>query len=133
MAEVQKHGVIFEDWIKSILGVEKLATNYTQKWDIPGEIPMSVKCTGLRNALEFGSTVRIWEINKTFILVVGRWEQVGSKKFIRSIDEIKITPEILRKMRGSVSLNEIKDFDKKIKTFPAGKTGQKNGIKFATA
>ena len=36
MSEVQKHGFIFEDWVKKILNVDKLATNYTQKWDVPG-------------------------------------------------------------------------------------------------
>ena len=131
MTEVQNHGFIFEDWIKSVLGVKRLACNYTQKWDIPGKTPISVKFMGLTNALEFGSTVRIWEINKTFTLVIGRWEQVGLKKLIRSIDEIDITPEILEEMRGDILLEEIKNFDKKIKTFSAGKVGQKQGIKFA--
>jgi hypothetical protein len=131
MTEVQNHGFIFEEWVKDILGVRKLAYNYTQKWDIPSETPVSVKCMGLTNALEFGSTVRIWEINETFTLVVGRWEQVGLKKIIRSIDEIDITPEILNEMRGSITLEEIREFDKKIKKFPAGKIGQKNGIEFA--
>ena len=93
MTEVQNHGFVFENWVKAILGVKELAYNYTQKWDIQGETPISVKCMGITNALEFGSTVRIWEINKTFTLVVGRWEQVGFKKIIRSIDEIDITPD----------------------------------------
>ena len=131
MTEVQNHGFIFEDWVKDVLGVKELAYNYTQKWDITGETPISVKCMGLTNALEFGSTVRIWKINETFTLVVGRWEQVGLKKIIRSIDEIDITPEILKKMRGDILLEEIKEFDKKIKTFPTGKIGQKRGIEFA--
>lgn len=131
MTEVQKHGFIFENWVKGILGVKELAFNYTQKWDIPRETPISVKCMGLTNALEFGSAVRIWEINEIFTLVVGRWEQVGSKKLIRSIDEIDITPEILTKMRGNISLEEIKELDKKIKTFLAGKVGQQQGIEFA--
>lgn len=132
MIEVQNHGFVFEDWVKSVLGVKELAYKYTQKWDIPGETPISVKCMGFTNALEFGSAVRIWEINETFTLVVGRWEQVGFKKLIRSIDEIDITPEILKEMRGDISLEEIRNFDKKIKTFPAGKVGQKQGIKFAS-
>lgn len=131
MTEVQNHGFVFENWVKTVLGVKELAYNYTQKWDIQGETPISVKCMGLTNALEFGSTVRIWEINETFTLVVGRWEQVGFKKIMRSIDEIDITPEILKKMRGDISLEEIRNFDKKIKTFPAGKVGQKQGIEFA--
>lgn len=131
MTEVQNHGFVFEDWVKTILGVKELAYNYTQKWDIHGEKPISVKCMGITNALEFGSTVRIWEINETFTLVVGRWQQLGAKKIIRSIDEIDITPEILNKMRGNISLEEIRNFDKKIKTFPAGIDGQKQGIEFA--
>lgn len=131
MSEVQKHGFIFEDWIKDILGVKELAYNYTQKWDIPNQIPISVKCMGLTNALEFGSTVRIWEINEEFIIVIGRWQQVGNTKIIKSIDEIKITLEILNRMRGLISLEEIKDLDKNIKKFPAGKEGQKNGIAYA--
>lgn len=131
MTEVQNHGFIFEDWVKIVLGIKELAYNYTQKWDIWGETPVSVKCMGFTNALEFGSAVRIWEINEVFTLIIGRWEQVGLKKLIRSIDEIDITPEILKEMRGGISLEEIRSFDKKIKTFPAGKVGQKQGIEFA--
>ncbi|MCG2694542.1 hypothetical protein L6261_00445 [Candidatus Parcubacteria bacterium] len=131
MAEVQNHGFIFENWIKKILGVEKVASKYTQKWDIPNKIPVSVKFMGLTNALEFGSTVRIWEINKPFILVIGRWKQTGDKKIIKSIDEINITPEILSMMKGEITLEEIKEFDKIIKKFSAGKKGQKEAIEFA--
>ncbi len=131
MTEVQNHGFIFEKWVKKVLKVDKLATNYTQKWDIPGETPISVKFMGLTNALEFGSTVRIWEIEETFTLVIGRWEQVGNKKIVRSIDEIDIRLDDLKKMKGNITLQEIKEFDKKIKSFPAGKNGQKEGTEFA--
>lgn len=131
MAEVQNHGFVFENWVKKILGVHKLATNYTQKWDIPGETPISVKFMGLKNALEFGSTVRIWEIDETFTLVIGRWEQMGNKKLVRSIAEIDIRPDDLERMKGKLTLKEIREFDQKIKSFPAGKEGQKEGIKFA--
>lgn len=131
MTEVQNHGFIFENWVKNILGITELAESYTQRWDISGKIPTSVKCMGLKNALEFGSTVRMWEVDEPFILIIGRWKQVGLKKIIKSIDEINITPTILKKMRGSISLEEIKELDKKIKKFPAGIVGQKQGIEFA--
>lgn len=131
MTEVQNHGFIFENWVKTILGVKHLAYNYTQKWDIPNSIPISVKFMGLKNALEFGSAVRIWEIDEPFILIIGRWKQTGFKKTIASIDEITITKEMLNKMRGNISIEELKDFDKTIKAFPAGKIGQNEGIKFA--
>lgn len=131
MIEVQNHGFVFEDWVKDTLGVKNLAYNYTQKWDVLGEMPISVKCMGLKNALEFGSAVRIWEINETFTIVIGRWKQIKNKKIIKSIDEINITPKILKKMKGEITLTEIKDFDKRIKSFPAGKKEQKRGIEFA--
>ena len=132
-SEVQKHGFVFEEWVKTVLGVESLASQYTQKWDVPGELPISVKCMGLRNAVEFGSTVRFWSIDRPFLLVIGRWEQVGDHKVIKSIDEIRITPEVLAKLRGDISLDEIKAFDEKIKRFPPGKAGQQEGIAFAKA
>ncbi len=132
MAEVQKHGFAFENWVKTIFKVAHLVSKYTQEWDIAGKIPVSIKTAGFRNALEFGSTVRIWSATKPFLLIVGRWKQNGNAKNIISIDEIKITPVLLKKMKGNISLSEIKEFDKKIKSFPAGKEGQKQGIKFAT-
>jgi hypothetical protein len=131
MVEVQNHGFLFENWVKNVLKVDKLATNYTQKWDIEGKVPISVKFMGLTNALEFGSAVRIWEINEPFILIIGRWEQVNDMKIVRSIDEIKITTDHLNIMKGNITLEEIKEFDMKIKSFPSGKEGQKNGIFFA--
>jgi len=131
MPEVQNHAFIFENWVKKILGVENLATNYTQKWDVPGEVPISVKFMGLNNAVEFSSTVRIWEINEPFTLVIGRWKQVDFQKIVVGIDEITINLSDLAKMRGKITLEEIKDFDKRIKSFPPGKEGQKNGIEFA--
>jgi hypothetical protein len=131
MSEVQEHGFIFEDWVKGVLGVKHLATNYTQKWDVAKGIPVSVKFMGMKNAVEFGSAVRIYEIDEPFILVIGRWKQDGNLKYVRSIDEIVITPEILRRMRGDITLAELREFDEKIKSFPPGKEGQAAGSFFA--
>lgn len=131
MSEVQKHGFIFEDWVKLVLGVDNLAVNYTQKWDIPGELPISVKCMGFNNALEFGSAIRIWEIDKPFTLVLARWEQCNCQKRIISIDEITITLDNLKEMKGDITLEELREFDRIIKRFRPGKDGQKEGILFA--
>ncbi len=108
MSEVQNHGFVFEDRIKDILGVDKSDSKYTQKWDIPGKKPISIKFMGLKYVLEFGSTVRIWEINQDFKVVVGRWQQEGKKKIIKSIDEFNITPKILEKMKGSITFRQMK-------------------------
>lgn len=115
MTEVQEHGFIFENWIKQILNLDHLASNYTQKWDIPGELPISVKCMGEFNALEFSSAERMWEINSDFLLVVARWKQIGSNKIIISIDELLFNKAILKKLRGDITLDELRAFNDKIK------------------
>ena len=131
MTEVQEHGFIFENWVKAILGVGHHASKYTQKWDIPGKLPISVKCIGEKNALEFSSAERMWRITNDFLLVVARWRQDGQNKTIVSIDELPLNKEILKKLRGNITLSELLVFDAKIRSFPAGKVGQKAGSAFA--
>ena len=131
MSEVQNHGFTFENWIKKILCADQPDCKYTQKWDIPGKIPISVKCIGKTNALELSSAVRFWENEKPFLLIVGRWEQFGNSKKIVSIDELMIDEHILRKLKGLLTLVELKEFNTKIVSFPAGKEGQKEGIAYA--
>lgn len=130
MVEVQKHGFTFEGWIKEILGVDKTG-KYTQKWDIPGKIPISVKFIGKTNALELSSAVRFWENERPFLLIVGRWEQIGNNKKIVSIDELMIDKKILTKLKGNLNLKELKEFNKKIVSFPNGRDGQREGIAYA--
>ncbi|MDO8563679.1 MAG: hypothetical protein Q7R87_01585 [Nanoarchaeota archaeon] len=131
MSEVQSHGFTFERWIKNVLNVDEPASKYTQKWDILDKIPISIKCMGKSNALELSSAIRFWENDKPFLLIIGRWEQVGAHKTIISIDEILIGDEIMNKLRGSLTLKELKEFNSKIISFPAGKKGQKEGIIYA--
>lgn len=131
MTEVQKHGFAFENWIKRTLGVDKVSSKYTQKWDISGKIPISIKCIGKTNALELSSAIRFWENDKPFLLIVGRWEQVGNVKKIISIDELMIDKKILTKLKGDLKLEELKEFNKKIVSFPSGKKGQEEGISYA--
>lgn len=138
MSEVQKHGFDFEDWVKKIVfKIDDPNSKYTDKWDIDtmvldNKIPVSVKLMGEKNAVEFSSALRMWKNTEEFILILGRWKQVNKNtKKITSIDEINITKDILDKFKGQITLEEITEFDKKIKSFPHGKDGQKNGIIFA--
>ncbi len=131
MTKVQEHGFIFENWIKKILNIDHLASNYTQKWDIPGELPISVKCMGEYNALEFSSAERMWEIDGDFLLIVARWKQIGPNKIITSIDELLFNKIILKKLRGDITLDELRTFNDKIKSFPSGRAGQEAGSAFA--
>lgn len=131
MSEVQIHGFAFEKWIKGVLGVDRPDSKYTQKWDIPGKIPISIKCIGKTNALELSSALRFWENDKPFLLIVGRWEQEGKCKKIISIDEILMNNMIISKLKGNLTLSELNEFNSRIVSFPAGKTGQREGITYA--
>jgi hypothetical protein len=131
MTEVQKHGFTFEDWIKKIIQEHPEKSKYTQKWDIPGELPISIKCIGEKNALELSSAIRLWETTSPFLLIVGRWKQMKEFKKIISIDELFIDLELLKKLKGTLTLEELKGFNSKITSFPAGKEGQRAGIAYA--
>src|SRR3989344_4919316 len=131
MSEVQNHGFTFENWIKKILCADQPECKYTQKWDIPGKIPISIKCIGKTNALELSSAIRFWKNEKLFLLIVGRWEQIDNTKKIISIDELMIDEITLKKLKGTLTLNELKEFNSKIVSFPSGKEGQKEGIAYA--
>ena len=131
MVEVQKHGFTFEGWVKKILCADKVNCKYTQKWDVPGKIPISIKCIGETNALELSSAVRFWENEKPFLLIIGRWKQIEEIKKIVSIDEIFIDEIILKKLKGDLTLNELKDFNSRIISFYFGKEGQTEGINYA--
>ena len=131
MSEVQIHGFIFQKWIESVLNENNSPSKYTQKWDIPGKIPISIKCIGKYNALELSSAIRFWETEEPFLLIIGRWEQIGEIKKIVSIDEIFVDNNILKQLKGKLTIEELKEFNKKITSFPAGKKGQEEGINYA--
>lgn len=131
MVEVQNHGFSFENWIKKILCKDNFQCMYTQKWDIPGEIPISIKFIGEKNALELSSAVRFWETEKPFLLIIGRWKQKGNFKEVISIDEILFTKEIMNKLKNDLTIKELKEFNRKIISFPSGKEGQKEGSAYA--
>jgi hypothetical protein len=86
---------------------------------------------GAQNALEFSSAERIWEIDSDFLVVVARWIQLGHHKIITSIDELIFNDRIMKELRGDITLNELRAFNNKIKSFPPGRPGQLAGSAFA--
>lgn len=123
--ESQNHGFLFEEQIKKRINeflelVEDI--NYTNKWDIP---PVSVKSFKFdpnkdNNRIYFGSIENIFKIMDGFFLALIGYEQVGVVKKVVFSDFIFINSLDLFDLKGSLSLEELKDLSEKLKSFKEG-------------
>lgn len=102
MAEVQRHGFDFENWVKQNFFAEFNAA-YTQKWDIPVEanhlkkipkelqhLPVSMKTCKFGSPIGFGDALRQIRNAEDFLLIVGFWRQSGSYKNFVAVEAAKI-------------------------------------------
>ena len=102
-AEVQHHGLVFEQWVRDTFfeGYEPLG--YTQKWDVPAEIninhggyPVNPKAIKYKTSVDLGDALRQYDIHETFILVIGYWQQEeDTKRFVNIVAPV-ITPETMK-------------------------------------
>ena len=117
MAEVQNHGVVFEDTvIKSITGMSKdeyqglLEGAYVASMDIlkgyHSDVNYSVKVSG-GSGLGCGDILRFLRHcrDDNFTIIAGRWRQVTpEKKVYNEIYEFDITPEHFTKLFKNMSV-----------------------------
>ena len=104
--EVQSHGLLFEQWLRDTFFGGYKPQNYTQKWDIPatanpdhGRIPVNPKATKHGTPIGLGDAVRQFEINETFLLIVGFWEQVThAEKRWTNVQAVTVAPENWKKL-----------------------------------
>lgn len=121
-AEVQQHGVVFEEWIRNTFFDGYAPESYTQKWDIPadanlrhGGVPVNPKAAKYRTAIGLGDALRQYDIAEPFILLVGFWQQDGDVKQFVNIVAPKIHPEVWRMMWGPVTRADLERLDALIK------------------
>lgn len=121
-AEVQQHGVVFEEWIRNTFFDGYEPESYTQKWDIPadanlrhGGVPVNPKAAKYRTAIGLGDALRQYDIAEPFILLVGFWQQDGDTKRFVNIVAPKIHPEVWRMMWGPVTRADLERLDALIK------------------
>lgn len=121
-AEVQQHGVVFEEWIRDTFFDGYEPESYTQKWDIPaaanlrhGGVPVNPKAAKYRTAVGLGDALRQYDIAEPFILLVGFWQQDGDVKRFVNIVAPKIHPEVWRMMWGPVTRTDLERLDALIK------------------
>ena len=110
MAEVQRHGFDFENWVKDTFFAE-FKSSYTQKWDVPSEanhlakipkelnhLPVSIKTCGFGSPIGFSDALRQYNNNGDFLLIVGFWKQDKEYKNFVAIEGVKILADDWRSL-----------------------------------
>lgn len=123
--EVQNHGVVFEKWIRDTFFDGYTPQSYTQKWDIPasankrfGGVPVNPKATKYRTAVDLGDAIRQYQIDESFLFIIGYWQQEEGKKRFVNVVAARLEPADYRKLWGDVKLEDLEKLDAVIKETP---------------
>ena len=127
--EVQAHGNYYEDLkTRQITGLDKKSydalkeNGYTSGMDIMKGLlsvsDYSIKTTG-SNSVNCGDILRRRD-ETDYNLVVGVYEQVGENKVFHTEYTFYIRPEHEQKLWGSMSYDQLKEYDDFIKSIPYG-------------
>lgn len=121
-AEVQRHGLVFEQWVRDTFFDGYQPPDYTQKWDIPadankthGGVPVNPKAVKYGTAVDLGDALRQYEIEEPFILVLGFWQQNGAEKHFVHLLAPLITPEQWQALWAPVTYADLLKLDELIK------------------
>ena len=120
--EVQRHGLVFEQWVRDTFFDGYRPAHYTQKWDIPaaanknhGAVPVNPKAAKYGTPVDLGDALRQFNIEESFILVIGFWQQIGEEKRFVNIVAPRIDPVQWRKLWGPITLADLERLDAVIK------------------
>lgn len=120
--EVQRHGLVFEQWVRDTFFEGYQPPGYTQRWDIPAEanrkhggMPVNPKLVKHGTAVDLGDAMRQFEIAEPFILVIGFWQQEGGHKRVVNLLAPEISPQLWRELWGPVTLADLRKLDELIK------------------
>lgn len=129
MAEVQRHGFDFENWVKETF-FAKFDAKYTQKWDVPAEanhlpkipkefhhLPVSIKTCKFGSPIGFGDALRQYNNSEDFLLVVGFWKQAGNYKNFVAVEAAKITANDWKNLFSPLDASDLALLDSTIKNF----------------
>lgn len=121
-AEVQHHGVVFEQWIRDTFFDGYQPPGYTQKWDIPAEanrehggLPVNPKAIKYGTPIGLGDALRQYDIDEPFILLLGYWQQEGPAKRFVKIVAARVEPAQWRALWGNVDRGDLERLDQVIK------------------
>lgn len=120
--EVQRHGVVFEEWIRKTFFGGYQPADYTQRWDIPanvntnhGGVPVNPKAAKWGTPVDLGDALRQFDIQEPFLLIVGFWQQDGAVKRFVNVQAVRVEPEQWRRLWGLVTRADLERLDALIK------------------
>ncbi|MDI1251323.1 MAG: hypothetical protein PSV13_20855 [Lacunisphaera sp.] len=120
--EVQRQGLVFEQWVRTTFFHGYQPASHTQRWDIPaaenrdhGGIPVNPKAIKHGTAVDLGDALRQYGIDEPFLLIAGFWQQDGAEKRIVNIVAAEVRPELWRRLWGPVTSADLLKFDALIK------------------
>lgn len=120
--EVQRHGLVFETWVRDTFFDGYQPHNYTQHWDIPaaanrdhGGIPVNPKAAKYGSPVDLGDALRQFDIAEPFFLVIGYWRQTGDTKRIVNIVAPRIEPAQWRQLWHPITRADLEHLDAVIK------------------
>lgn len=121
-AEEQRHGYVFEKWVRDTFFDGYVLENYTQLWDVPkdknknyGGIPVQIKMTKYGTAVDLGDALRQFQIDENFLLIIGYWKQEGDKKRIVNLVPIVVESKLWRRLWQPIEWQDLKTLDAVIK------------------
>lgn len=121
-AEVQQHGLVFEEWVRTTFFDAYQPPDYTQKWDIPavintrhGGVPVNPKAAKYRAPVDLGDALRQFDIDEPFLLVIGYWRQEDATKRFVNVVAPRIEPAAWRMLWGPVTRADLERLDALIK------------------
>ena len=119
---MQRHGLVFEQWVRDTFFDGYKPASHTQRWDIPatanqahGGIPVNPKASKYGTAVDLGDALRQHEIDEPFMLIIGFWQQDGDEKRMVNIIAPEISPELWRRLWGPVTYADLRRLDALIK------------------
>ncbi len=134
--EVQSHGNAYESLvIERLTGKTKTEYDalkgkggYTSAMDLVEGLLVdknySIKVTN-GNKVDCGDILRRMSENN-YTIVVGQWRQDGNSKIIHTEYTFNIKPEDYNKLWGNMKYELVEEYDKFIKSIPAGKEAQQS-------
>ena len=120
--EVQRHGLVFEQWVRDSFFGGYRPKSYTQRWDIPAEanrdhggVPVNPKAVKYGTPVDLGDAVRQYEIDVPFLLILGFWQQEGDFKRFTHLLAPRITPEQWRRLWAPITYADLLRLDSVVK------------------
>lgn len=118
MSQNQKHGKLFEDFIKGcglFPGAADGGRSPVAGFDIEARfdrhdgLPTSIKVTGGR-IVTLSDARRFFAVNAPLRIIVGHYQQIGDTKSFGEIHQFVLSVEGLKWLRGEISLAEVEAF-----------------------